>query len=361
MAKKNTPYSKWLFILFFLGILTFAIIIIKPFIATIIVSAIISYIFYPVYKKLNTKISSKGACSAIIIILLLIILIIPMVLITGKITQETYEAYLKAKEVFGEDTELKNLCLDKNGFVCSSFIWVQNFDNKYKLDLGEKFSQSVSRIAAKAITTVSNFIFDLPGFFLHFFIMLFVTFYMFIDGPRMLKALKRSLPLKEIHKEHIFKQFNDVIFATIYGSIVVAVIQGVVATIGFFIFGVTSPIMLGLITIIAAFIPLLGAALIWFPAVVTLLVKGILTENNDFTFRAIGLFIWSLILVSSIDNVLKPKIIGSKAKMHPLVILLGVFGGLSAFGFVGIMVGPLLLALFITALKIYESEKEYLL
>jgi len=116
-----------------------------------------------------------------------------------------------------------------------------------------------------------------------------------------------------------------------------------------------------LITIVAAFIPFVGSALVWFPASVTLLFRGVVANNNDLVMKSLGLFFYGLILVSSIDNFLKPKIIGQKANMHPLVILLGVFGGLSLFGFIGIMVGPLLLALFVTSLKIYESEKDYIL
>jgi predicted PurR-regulated permease PerM len=185
-------------------------------------------------------------------------------------------------------------------------------------------------------------------------------YYMFVDGRSMFVALKDSLPLRDDHSERIFRHFNDVIYATIYGAIVLAVVQGLMATIGYFIFGVSSPVIFGLLTIIAAFIPFVGAAIVWFPVSVSMIVTGLLAGDNSGLGRGVGLAVFGVLFVSTIDNVLRPKIVGDRARIHPLVVLLGVFGGLALFGFVGIMIGPLLLTLFIAALKIYEQEKRHI-
>jgi predicted PurR-regulated permease PerM len=133
------------------------------------------------------------------------------------------------------------------------------------------------------------------------------------------------------------------------------------AGIGYFIFGITSPILLTMLTIIASFIPFLGAALVWLPVSIAMLINGIITGSNSLMLRAGGLMLYGALVVSTIDNFLRPKIIGKRARVHPLVILLGVFGGLALFGFVGIIIGPFLLTLFIASLKIYEQEKEHIM
>jgi predicted PurR-regulated permease PerM len=171
--------------------------------------------------------------------------------------------------------------------------------------------------------------------------------------------MENALPMSKAHSEKMIKQFNDIISATIYGAIVIAIIQGILAGIGYFIFGVSSPLVFGLLTLISAFIPFVGAALVWFPVSVSMFVSGFLVGDNAVMMKAGGLFLFCALVVSTIDNFLRPKLVGEKAKVHPLVILLGVFGGLAFFGFVGIIIGPLILTLFMASLKIYQQEKEY--
>jgi len=213
-----------------------AILIIRPFIATIIVAAIITYIFFPLYKKLLTKVKIPALSAALIIILILFTLTVPVAVVAGKITQETYTAYLRVKQLFISDYDFKTVCDNTSGIACSTINFLISFNDKHKLNLGKKISQSFSALATNIITTASNFVFDIPRMFLHLFIALFVTYYMFLDGEKMLASLKSALPLKPKHKDHIFQQFNDVIHATIYGAIVIAIVQGVLATIGFFYF-----------------------------------------------------------------------------------------------------------------------------
>jgi predicted PurR-regulated permease PerM len=198
---------------------------------------------------------------------------------------------------------------------------------------------------------------NIPNFLLHLFIALFAMYYMLTQGEEMVAALKRALPLKQQDSERILGHFNDIIYATVYGAIVVAVVQGVFAGLGYVIFGVDSPVLLALITLLASFIPFLGAALVWLPASVMLLAEGVMENDSSLMLKAGGLVIYCAIFVSTIDNFLRPRIVGDRAKIHPLVILLGVFGGLALFGFAGIMIGPLLLTLFMASLKIYEQEK----
>jgi predicted PurR-regulated permease PerM len=354
------PYSKYLFILFFLAILTLAILLVRPFLATLIVSAIIAYVFYPIYSRLSQK-TNRPRLSAVIVILLLVVLLsIPVVLVTGKLAKESYDVYQRVKESLADSDSLDATCSESTGFICGAYNSFVAVSEKYDLDLSEQVADGFSAVASQAFTGVSNFLLNIPSFLLHLFIGIFAMYYMFVDGKRMFFALKDSLPLRKEHSDRIFMHFNDVIYATVYGSIVLAIIQGFVATLGYFIFGVTSPIIFGFFTIIAAFIPFVGAAIVWLPISLSMMINGLMLGDSSGLFRVVGLLVFGVVFVSTIDNVLRPKIVGDRARIHPLVILLGVFGGLALFGFAGLMIGPLLLTLFMASLKIYAQEKNHI-
>ena len=146
--------------------------------------------------------------------------------------------------------------------------------------------------------------------------------------------------------------------AIVYGSIVVALIQGTLGGIGFWIVGIPSPILWGILMSLFALIPMVGTGIIWVPASLGMAAYGYLSGDTVMVWKAIGLFIYGVFVIAGIDNVLKPKIIGERAHVHPVIILLGVLGGLKFFGIVGFAVGPLILAIFITFLEIYEYEKK---
>jgi len=356
---KRNPYSKYLFLLFFLAVLTLAILIVKPFISTLIVSAIVAYVLYPVYSYFHRLTGMKGFSAAVLIALILLLSSIPIIVVTGELTKESYDVYLKAKKVFLETDSFEQACARNEGFVCDFYNTFSALSEKY--DLGFHLARGFSSVASTFVAKASDLILNIPKILLHMFISLFAMYYMFVQGGDMLRSLKNALPLKEEHSDKILQDFNDIIHATIYGAIVVSIIQGLVAGIGYFIFGISSPIILGLLTTVAAFIPFLGAALVWLPVSISLLINGIIADDSNMMLKAGGLVLYGALVVSTIDNFLRPKIIGDRARVHPLLILLGVFGGLALFGFVGIMIGPLLLTLFIASLKIYQQEKDHII
>jgi predicted PurR-regulated permease PerM len=145
-----------------------------------------------------------------------------------------------------------------------------------------------------------------------------------------------------------------------YGNITIAIMQGILGAIGFMIFGVPSPILWGFVMVLFALIPYFGTAVVWLPAALNLIFSGYLQNNSSLTTRGIFLIVYGVLVISSIDNILKPKLIGAKANVHPILVLIGVLGGLSLFGFVGLFLGPMMLALLMTFIDIYEEEKDEL-
>ena len=145
--------------------------------------------------------------------------------------------------------------------------------------------------------------------------------------------------------------------AVIYGSLIIAIIQGMLGGIGFWVVGLPSPLIWAIVMIFAALIPYIGSSIIWFPAALILIFSGYVDSEPILIIKGAGLILYGTFIIGLIDNILKPKIIGDKGGLHPVLVLLGVIGGLNLLGFIGIIIGPIILAMLVTFIKIYEEEK----
>ena len=214
----------------------------------------------------------------------------------------------------------------------------------------------MKNITSKITGSISNLLFSIPLFILDMFIVLFVMFFLFRDGKILIDKIERIMPLKDKYRKHVFKKLNNMAYAVIYGSIIIAIIQGTLGGIGFLIFGLSSPLLWGVVMIFASLIPYIGSSIIWFPAAILLIIDGYINPESSTLIKGILLLLYGIFIVGTIDNILKPKIIGDKAGIHPVLVLLGVVGGLSFLGFVGIIIGPIILAMLVTFIDIYEEE-----
>jgi predicted PurR-regulated permease PerM len=217
--------------------------------------------------------------------------------------------------------------------------------------------EAISQGTTFILKQMSEFLLSLPTIILHLVVTFFLMFYLFIDGHLLINRARQVIPLAAHHQNHIVRKLQDVTFAVIYGSLIVALIQGALGGIGFWIFGVGSPIAWGIVMAVLALVPLFGTAFVWLPASIYLMVVGAAEADQTMVWRGIGLLIWGAVVVSSIDNILKPKIIGDRAGIHPGLVLIGALGGLATIGFIGFVIGPLILGLLKTFIDIYEKEE----
>jgi predicted PurR-regulated permease PerM len=180
-------------------------------------------------------------------------------------------------------------------------------------------------------------------------IIFFILFFMFTSSEEAKKTVKEYLPFKKRNVEKLIKKFEDVTYSTIVGSGLIALLQGILVSVGFLIFGIKGVLVWGLIAAILSFLPALGAPLVYVPAGLILVLQG------DY-FSGIGILIWGVVLVSSVDNILRPIVGKELAKIHPLITLIGVIVGIQYFSIVGVVIGPLLLSYLFLLLKIYKEE-----
>ena len=348
-------YRKIIFSIIFLALIIVSFMIIKPFLTAILAGIIFSYIFYPLYLRIYKKIANKNAASLITSSLVILMIILTLFFLLNIVSKEAYTTYLLSRQKVVSGQFLSE-CQPADKSVCKTINYFADKANDPRVKY--YFDTTVKGVTTKITESISNILFSIPIFLLDIFIILFVMFFLLKDGEVFVDKVERIMPLKGEYREHVFKKLNDMAYAVIYGSIIVAIIQGTLAGLGFFIFGLPSPLLWGTVMMFASLIPYIGSSIVWFPASLILIFEGYINLETNLIIKGILLIIYGIFVVGTIDNILKPKIIGSKGGLHPVLVLLGVVGGLKFLGFVGVIVGPIILAMLVTFINIYEEEKQ---
>ena len=327
-------HSKYFFIACFIGIIILSIFLIRSYLVTITSGVLLSYIFYPLYRKLKAGVRSESLASLLTALIVVVIVTVPLIFAGNALINESINFFQQAKTI-----DFSNVASKLPESI------TRNIDiNEQLKDMLNKFSLTLAR-------ETSNFIVSLPAKILHFFIMLFIMFYLFKEGKEGVKKLKRHIPLREKYRKDLSRKMSGVVYASLYGIVITAIVQGTIGAIGLWMFDVPSPVLWGVIMIILSMLPVVGAFLVWFPAAMYKLVLGEV-------FNGIGLLLYGLFVISTIDNIIRPKIVGSKGEIHPILVLLGVLGGLEVFGLLGMIIGPLVLAILVVFLSLYVSERK---
>lgn len=351
---KSNIYPKIFFSALFFSIILLAYFITKPFFIALLTGAITAYLLLPVYEKILAYVRNKSLASLIVVIFLVLLITVPLTVAITSISQQAIETYNSLNEQKLATNFLKIVCKDEASIVCrTAGFFIGFLPNK---DVDSYLQATTKKITAYVIENASKFFAIVPSILLNFFIMIFVIYYLLKDGQAITYKIKKIMPLKESQKEALFSRFHDVTYAVFYGNISIAVLQGLLGALGFLIFGVSSPLLWGFVMILFALIPYFGTAIIWLPAALNLIFMGYLQPNNSLLIKGILLIAYGIIVISSIDNILKPKLIGKRAAIHPILVLLGVLGGLNLFGFMGLILGPVMLSLLMTFVDIYQQE-----
>ena len=308
-------------------VLFFSFNVVKPVILLLIDSAVIAYIFYPVYKFIDNRLRKRNISAFLMVVLVGILVVLPLLFILNNLVREIPTAYSWASSTIRDSTLGRVFISEK----------IQE-DFGISIDLGrliESASTTVLKYVQGVLTSLPNRIFNLviSSFFLFFF---------FRDGYGFVRRLVYYLPFGKKNNTIIIRELKDTMDAVIYGQIITALIQFVLVTVAYSILGVKLAFFWGIMTFIFSLIPLIGPAFIYVPL----------------SLRGVVLLGFGLGIVSSVDNVIKPMVISDKVSIHPLLVLIGVIGGIANFGVVGIMLGPLILVFLITLLNIYEMKED---
>ena len=213
----------------------------------------------------------------------------------------------------------------------------------------EQFQSAVETVARHAVTFLTGMLASVGETIVGVIIWILSLYYFYLDGPYWLDETRRLLPLPERHTTSFFKEFRHVSHAVFYGYVVCSLTQGVLDGAAFWVAGIHGAFLLGTLVAVMALLPMLGSIAIWLPAAAYLF-------TNGHPVAGIALGMWGLGVLLGVDYVLRPILTKGQLEMHPLLVFLSIFGGLTAFGFAGAFLGPLFAALFHAAIRIYQNE-----
>lgn len=320
--------------------------IFRPYLNILVMAATFAVIFYPLYlKTLKWFGGKRQSLAAITTILAVMIVVFAPLLFLGQQVfteaQHLYEDVTQANQQ--EESILANVSPSPNSTIRALQERLQGFLTESTTDI----SAFIEGLLGRVINNLGDFFQGVAHIFLAIFLWFLAFFYFLRDGHRIKEILIALSPLTDTYDNEILNKLSRSVKSVIGGSLIVALIQGILAGIGFWMFGVPNPTIWGALTILTALIPAIGTAFVTLPAVAYLFLVG-----N--TLPMLGLLIWSVLIVGGIDNILRPKLIERGIQLHPFIILLSVLGGISLFGAVGFLLGPLIITLFSEFLSIYR-------
>ena len=320
------------FLFFLVVFLLLTILLVWPVFPYVVLGMVLSFLLHPLERRLQRVIPSAGVRAGLLTLLATLLVLLPLVYAVQRVTRE-----------LGSAAQLDRM----RQLLENARLWLENHQ-----------AQVVAAGMVEAVEQGQNFLLSsIPNLFgsvfhvvLGIFVCLFVFYYFTKEGADIWQALVEAIPLPQRIKLVIHEGVAGLLRGIFYGQLITAIIQGIVGGIGLVIFQVPQPFLLTGLMMVFAFLPVVGATLIWAPA-------GILKLMAGQTFQGLGLLIYGVVLVMNIDNVIKPRLIAAHSRVHPLVILIGMIGGIEVFGFIGLLVGPVIFGIFLQLLQFFVAYR----
>lgn len=340
MNREKISKLTLLLIVLFISVLFLSMI--RHFLMALLLAGIFSAMAYPLYRRLKEKFKGRrNLASAATLIILVFLVIIPLSGLVGIVTAQ-------AIKVGQSITPWVQSTISDPGTLSKLRDIIPFYDKiePYQGAILKKAGELVGSISKYLINNLSAVTMGTVNFFFMMFVFLYVMFYFLMDGDKLLKKILYYLPLENKDEQRMLDKFTSVTRATLKGVAVIGILQGGLAGLAFFAVGIPSAVFWGTIMTLLSVIPGIGSALVWVPAAIVLAVAG----NY---IKAAGLMLFCGIVVGSLDNFLRPRLVGKDTEMHELLIFFGTLGGIAMFGVIGFIIGPILAALFVTVWEIY--------
>ncbi|MFL6262570.1 MAG: AI-2E family transporter [Thermoanaerobaculia bacterium] len=337
--------SRYFFIALLLGTAVVFFRMVRIFFVPVLLAAVFATLFYPMYLWFLRVFRGRKTLAAFFCCLaLLLLLIVPLYGVADLVTHEAITFYRTAQAHVGDLSQqiqgalgrLRDLPLVRD-------LRLDQVDWRAAL---QNAASSAGSFAAAVINQTSRGTIEIV---ILLFVTLFTMFYFFRDGRELLRRLRFLIPLDREHQKAIGTRFSTVARATVKGTLVIALVQGTLSGLTLWIFGIGSPILWGVVATFLAVLPMIGSWLVLYPAAVYQILTGHL-------WQGIGILLMTVIVIVNVDNVMRPRLVGQEAGMHDLMVFFSTLGGISMFGPMGFIVGPLVAALFLALLDIYSAE-----
>ena len=335
--KPQNPQVYFLFVVL-LGVAAVTFFVFQPFLAPLVMATIAVVVFKPLYKKILNRMSEWEATSAFATLLVVIaFIIVPVSFLGVRLVEEAGQFYTSLTAGGSQEGVLDSL-----NIAISKVQDILPFAHTAPVNVNQYAKQGLEWVLHNLGPVFSN----LAHLGLDLFVFLFAFYYLLKDGTRLRKFVVELSPLSNDDDDEILRKLEASANSVVKGRLLIALLQGVLTSVGFLLFGVPNAMLWGTVAVLASLVPGIGTMLVFLPATLFLfLVGGVLP--------AAGLMAFGVGVVGLVDNLLAPKLLGKGTNLHPLFVLLSVLGGLIFFGPIGIFLGPLVVSLLIALLDLH--------
>jgi predicted PurR-regulated permease PerM len=323
---------------------------IRSFLMALFLAGIFSALVQPIYRKINRLVKDRSRCASLLTLVLFIFVVLAP--LSGLVSIITAQAMRVGQSV----TPWVQRQISEPAAFSEVLKKIPFYDEMlpYHSQIMSKAGELASKISFFLVNSLSAGAMGTVNFIFMFFVFLYASYFFLIDGKNLIDRILYYLPLEEENEKRLLGRFTSVSRATLKGTALIGVMQGILAGLAFAVAGIEAAVFWGTVMTALSIIPAVGSALIWIPASI------ILAAGGSY-FKAAALALFCGLVVGSLDNVLRPMLVGKDTQMHDLLIFLGTMGGIALFGVIGFIIGPIVAALFVTIWEIYgEIFKDFL-
>jgi predicted PurR-regulated permease PerM len=316
-----------------------------PFIIAIAWAGVLAIIINPIYDWLRARLKSRNLAAALACTTAVLVVVLPIVGVSIAVTRSVIELLDLQNATDGQGPGSVSEWMTHEADVVTQWLTAHLGIDPASVNVATVLQQ----VANASWNQTRSLVGGVLGFFVNLVIVIFTLFFFLRDQDDVLRVIRSFLPLSSENASAVFRRVHDVIRASVMGGGAVALSQGILAGLGFWALGIPSPLLWGVATLFFSFIPLVGAAGIWVPAAIFLLIKGS-------WIKAIVLGSYGVLVISLVDNFLRPVLIGDATRLHTLLIFFSILGGIQVFGFLGLVMGPVVLAVGLALVEIFRRE-----
>jgi predicted PurR-regulated permease PerM len=315
----------------------------QPFFNVLLWATVLAVVFYPMHRRVRARTGQPTLAAALSTLLVIVFILLPVTFITVAVVRELTGA------AQGLQQGMATFSLESWPRVAWAMDWVGQYVHLDR-EAAQKFVVERMQtwgaaLASSTLVVVGGAV----GAVVQMILVVFTLFYLFRDGERIKQAAYRMLPIERVQAHDIALRTREVIGATVNGVLVIAAIQGTLGTLIFWILGLPSPLLWGVVMFFLCMIPMAGAFLVWAPAALYLALTG-------HYVKGLILVIWGVLVIGTIDNVLSPRLVGQRAKLHELLVFFAVLGGLEVFGVLGLVLGPVVVAITLALIEMVRQS-----
>ncbi len=319
--------------------------IIMPFLAPLAWSAVLAIFFYPLYTNLKRKVSPTVA-ALLSTLAVTILLIVPVLLVLLYATREAIDSSGKVQSMIGNGVNL---------IPSAAMEWVKGHlpESAQNMDIIGPLRQAAEKVASYLASSVGALLKNAFSFVMNLFILLFALFFMLRDGETVLRGVRHLIPFEKDLQDSMLQESGDLIFASVAVALLIAVIQGFLGGVAFAVSGLPAPVFMAVLIAFFSIVPVVGSALVWFPAAVWLALQG-------HWGKAVIVLIICGAVAGVADNLVRPLLLRNRTKLNDLLLFISILGGLQVFGLLGLIVGPTVVAAALGVLRVYMDRREEL-